>query len=154
MNLLYKLLFICRSNLTCALSHSSRCGLVQIHSFLFGLRLRHILEDIKSSKEQVRLTVKQCVLNLFSGGHHERTVLNNCLIQWLPSNLTIFLSACIWMGYPLNGSDTKTSSVSSTPDRDTPVWLTSEDRTAVLKTGIASPSIVTEPFKASRIASI
>ena len=55
-------------------------------------------------------------------------------------------------GYPLNGSNTKTSSVSSTPDRDTPVWLASEDNIAVLKTGIASPTIVTEPFKTSRMA--
>ena len=49
---------------------------------------------------------------------------------------------------------TKTSSVSSTPDRDTPVWLASKDRIAVLKTGIASPSTVTEPFRASRMASV
>ena len=54
----------------------------------------------------------------------------------------------------MNGSNTKTSSVSSTPDRDTPVWVASEDRTAVLKTGIASPPIVTEPFKALRMASV
>jgi hypothetical protein len=57
-------------------------------------------------------------------------------------------------GYLLSGSNTKTSSVSSTPDRDTPVWLASEDKIAVLKTGIASPTIVTEPFKASRMASV
>ena len=41
---------------------------------------RHVLENIKSSKDRVRLTVKQCALNLFLGGHHERTILKNCLI--------------------------------------------------------------------------
>ena len=78
LNLFYKLFFVGGSNLTCSLSHFSRCELVRIHSFHFGLR--HVLEDIKSSKDQVRLTVKQCALNLFLGGHHERTVLKNCLL--------------------------------------------------------------------------
>ena len=51
-------------------------------------------------------------------------------------------------GIRIERKHTKTNSVSSTPDRDTPVWLASEDRITVLKTGIASSPIVTEPFKA------